>query len=472
MPVTPDRLSTLTTSTLTTSEDCYEVLTRCYEAFLTHEQPRLVSLGFPLGGLDPLVVLGHVAAAPPHHFFFEYQDRCLMGLGKAIQFEVECRDRFSRTRAWIDEVVRHSLTYSSPAAPATGCRFFCNFSFFEQDKTHLPKAAVLLPRWQIEQHQGQTVAVVNVVFHKDFMTTREVHALWQEWQELRSLQWTLPTLAALAPQQLQLREIEPLQVFEQAVRSALDSIAAGHLDKVVLGRVLDVTAPQPFHVVGSLQALRGRYPDCYIFSTSCHGDQTFLGASPERLLQVSNGQLQTEALAGSAPRGQTDAEDLRFATQLLHSAKEAREHQLVIDFILQRLDQLGIATQVSLPRLLQLSNIQHRHTPIQGQVPAAVHVLDILAALHPTPAVAGFPRELACEQIRRYESFERGLFAAPIGWVDAQGNGEFAVGIRSALLQGNQARLFAGAGIVAGSDPAKELSEVQLKLQALLSTLC
>jgi menaquinone-specific isochorismate synthase len=120
---------------------------------------------------------------------------------------------------------------------------------------------------------------------------------------------------------------------------------------------------------------------------------------------------------------------------------------------------------------LQLSNIQHLQTPIHASVPAHVHLLDVVAELHPTPAVAGVPREIACDIIRRHERFERSLYAAPIGWVDHQGNGEFAVGIRSALINGQEARLYAGAGIVAGSDPDRELAEIQLKLQALLNAL-
>ena len=122
-------------------------------------------------------------------------------------------------------------------------------------------------------------------------------------------------------------------------------------------------------------------------------------------------------------------------------------------------------------RLLQLSNIQHLWTPIRAAVPANIHPLEIVACLHPTPAVAGAPRTVACEEIRRYETFDRALYAAPLGWIDSRGNSEFVVGIRSALIEGCQARLYAGAGIVAGSDPNKELAEIQMKFQALLNTL-
>ncbi len=196
-----------------------------------------------------------------------------------------------------------------------------------------------------------------------------------------------------------------------------------------------------------------------------------MGASPERLLSIHNQKLVTDVLAGSAPRGKITSEDISFANRLLRSEKERREHQAVSDFITQQLYQLGLQPLQSPLQLLQLSNIQHLWMQIQASVPSDLHPLDIVAQLHPTPAVAGVPTEIACEQIRRYETFNRTLYAAPVGWVDYQGNGEFIVGIRSAMISGNRARLYAGAGIVAGSDPNKELAEVELKLRSLLSDL-
>jgi menaquinone-specific isochorismate synthase len=260
--------------------------------------------------------------------------------------------------------------------------------------------------------------------------------------------------------------------FKDAVRSALNSIQANQYKKIVLARSIDVTSQTPFHIFHSLNHLRRLHPDCYIFATGNSKGQTFIGASPERLVSLHDRHLTTDALAGSAPRGQTPAEDADLAQAMLNSEKERREHQAVIDFIVERLSHLGLAPQLSSPaRLLQLANIQHLWTPIHARVPAEISLLDIVAELHPTPAVAGVPRDIACQEIRRYETFDRSLYAAPLGWLDRQGNGEFIVGIRSAIIDGCHARLFAGAGIVAGSAPEKELAEIQLKLQALLKAL-
>lgn len=238
-----------------------------------------------------------------------------------------------------------------------------------------------------------------------------------------------------------------------------------------MAQTLDVLSGKDFNLYDSLNNLRQIHPNCYVFSTSNGKGQNFIGASPERLISIRDRQLIIDALAGSAPRGKTTIEDADLANLLLNSDKEKREHKVVIDFITQHLQALGIEADILAPRLRQLSNIQHLWTPIEAKIPNNVHPLEIVAQLHPTPAVAGVSRDLACAEIQRYEDFERGLYAAPLGWVDYQGNSEFIVGIRSALIDGDRARLYAGAGIVAGSDPDRELAEIQLKLQALLKAL-
>jgi len=225
--------------------------------------------------------------------------------------------------------------------------------------------------------------------------------------------------------------------------------------------------------VRSLQTLRRNHPDCTVFSVGNGKGQSFIGASPERLLSINEGRLTTDALAGSASRGQTPEADEALAQSLLNSDKERYEHQVVVKFIAEQLRSLDLDPNYTpAPQLLQLLHIQHLHTPMSATIdPKKVSPLDILAKLHPTPAVAGLPLQNACKLIHQHENFDRGLYAAPLGWIDTEGNSEFIVGIRSALIDGCKARLYAGAGIVAGSEPAKELAEIKLKLQTLLNAL-
>jgi menaquinone-specific isochorismate synthase len=226
--------------------------------------------------------------------------------------------------------------------------------------------------------------------------------------------------------------------------------------------------------------LRDRHPHCYTFATSDGLGNCFLGASPERLVTVRNGLLIADALAGSAPRGSSPLLDRQLGEELLADPKEQHEHRLVRDFIASSLVDLGLHPQWSAaPRLLQLTNIQHLWTAMRTVLPSDVSPLAVVGALHPTPAVAGLPRDLACAKIREYEQVDRSLYAAPLGWIDVDGDCEFVVGIRSALItsvrgaspEETRVRLYAGAGIVAGSQVAREVAEIQLKLQPLYQSL-
>jgi menaquinone-specific isochorismate synthase len=221
-----------------------------------------------------------------------------------------------------------------------------------------------------------------------------------------------------------------------------------------------------------LNGLRQRFPDCYAFSFANGRGQSFIGASPERLVRASKGVLETEALAGSIRRGAGASEDAALAAALLASEKDLREHRDVLDDIVARLTPLGLALEhAAKPQLRRLANVQHLDTPVRAVLPEAVRLLDVLAALHPTPAVGGSPREAAMARIRELEGFPRGLYAGALGWLNARGGGEFFVGIRSALVDGAKARVYAGAGIVAGSAPEKEFAETELKFKAMLDAV-
>jgi menaquinone-specific isochorismate synthase len=252
-----------------------------------------------------------------------------------------------------------------------------------------------------------------------------------------------------------------------AVRTALGRIAAGEFNKIVLARTRTIRASKSLHPLRMLNGLRQRFPDCYAFSVANGKGQSFIGATPERLARVSRGVLETEALAGSAPRGATATEDAVHGGALLRSEKDRREQKLVLDSICRRLAPLGLTLEFpNEPALRKLANVQHLHTPVRATLPENVRLLDVISRLHPTPAVGGSPRDAAVARIRELEGFPRGLYAGALGWLNARGGGEFFVGLRSALVDGTTAQLFAGAGIVAGSSPEKELAETELKFRA------
>jgi menaquinone-specific isochorismate synthase len=456
-------------------KDLYQFLLTVQENCLKNNCRQIVSISLEIDLVDPLVVLDQLSQANEINFYFENKGKgeAIAAIDAVAQLHVDGVDRFNQAEYFIKNCLKNIINFGEPNLPFSGAHFFCYFSFFHQNSQvdyPFPSANIFLPRWQIAVKNQRCILVSNTMINADANILRILQTLESKIEMIQSLEDYSPNLESL-PAKLSKKSVTNAAHFKNSVSSVLEKIHSHHLNKVVLADALDVKLNNHFNLFKSLNNLRKIHPNCCIFSTSNGKGQNFIGASPERLISIHQQQLITDALAGSAPRGKTPAEDASNANSLLNSEKERHEHSLVIDFITQRLSQLGLLPQILPPRLRQLSNIQHLWTPINAIIPANVHPLKIVAQLHPTPAVAGAARDVACREIRRYENFERGLYAAPLGWVDSQGNCEFIVGIRSALIDGDRARLYAGAGIVAGSDPEKEFAEVQLKLQALLKAL-
>ena len=245
------------------------------------------------------------------------------------------------------------------------------------------------------------------------------------------------------------------------------AIDAGEVDKLVLARCQQLEAERPFDLPAALRRLRSRYGDCTVFAID-RGAGCFLGATPEMLVTQREGIVRTAAVAGSAPRAADPARDAALSAELLADSKEQHEHALVVRALEDGLRPLCSELRAdSAPSLLRLANVQHLYTEIRGALDGPATALDVALRLHPTPAVGGVPRERAQRLLRRAEPFDRGWFGGPLGWMDARGDGEFVVAIRSALINGTRARLYAGCGIVAGSEPAREYEESRLKMQSM-----
>lgn len=452
------------------------LLFACQEKSFRTGCPLTVSLSQEIAPLDPLAVLQTMACASQAHFYWENrsQNCAIAALGMTASLTVDGHDRFAKAQQFVQTSLKQIIQFGDTHVPGSNPNFFCYFTFFDspvRTDSPFPSATVVLHRWQITRQQERCVLVTNITVDSNTDLDELIEQLAKEQRAITQIKSDFIDLKINPPSALITKNNRNANHFKTAVKSALNSIQADQLSKIVLAHTLDVTSPLPFQTLESLNYLRQRYPGCYVFSVSNGQGKTFIGASPERLVSIQNHQLVTDALAGSAPRGNTTGEDVRFADRLLKSEKEQREHAAVSQFIMQRLRQIGLTPTRSPLQLLQLSNIQHLWTPIQAFVPRQIHPLEIVSQLHPTPAVAGVPTEIACEQIRCYEPCDRSLYAAPIGRIDSQGNCEFVVGIRSAMIETNRARLYAGAGIVAGSDADKELAEVQLKLQTMLKAL-
>jgi len=247
-------------------------------------------------------------------------------------------------------------------------------------------------------------------------------------------------------------------------------IGKKEVSKVVLARKKTLHSAEPFSVTLAISRLSRDYPECSVFGFQ-QSEDSFVGATPEQLVKVESGILNVSCLAGTAPRGSNFRQDQEIRNRLMHNPKERGEHSVVVKMISETLSEFCEDLQWSdQPEVIQLKDIQHLSTTFEAKLSGQSHILEVLSKLHPTPAVAGTPTDKALRVISQLEG-DRGWYAAPVGWFDSSGDGEFRIAIRSALISDDKAVLFAGCGIVAGSDPSEEFREAVLKIRPLMDAL-
>lgn len=405
--------------------------------------------------------------------------RAIVGLGVAWEVAAAGEERFQvAAEAWWRCAADACGVGDARGPLALGGFAFAPHVAPQPAWTGFPPGLLVVPALAVQTGAAGTQAVLSalVMPDGDEMPQRTLERL----AALLAVPDGLAPGADLAPKALVVsgqrpgaslvEEYPPAAVWKALVAGAAAAVRAGTLRKVVLARAVTV-AGLVEDAAEVLRRLREGYPGCTLFAAARDG-ACFLGATPERLLHVCDGVVTTGALAGSAPRGATPAEDHRLGEALLASVKDRVEHAVVVEAMREALAAACTAvTAAEAPRLLRVSNVQHLHTPLEGRLRDPHGLLDLAGRLHPTPAVGGVPRAAALDWIARHEGFERGWYAGAVGWLDAAGDGEFSVAIRSALLRGRRATLFAGCGIVADSDPEAEYAESCLKLRPLAEAL-
>ncbi len=430
-------------------------------------------------------------------FFWEHpvEQQALVGVGAALTIETcgnSCfTDAASAWRAVMENaVIEHEFSEQPKELHhhVDGPVFFGGFTFDPlAPHTHLwtgfPDGLLILPSLLLSYHNGHTTLTVNrMIGGADDIAqyTNEIVANVQRLEDaivgVRFLAFSNDADTQTSAMDISSTtcDIPSAAEWKALVAETAQHIQQGKYEKVVLARGVQLTlntSTATFNVGTTLQQLRQSYPDTYVFAIQ-RGERFFVGATPERLIQAEDRQIRTMALAGSAPRGVTEEEDRQFGRELLQSEKNNAEHALVVSMVRDALRPHCAHVYVAKkPRLFKLKNVQHLKTSIVGELLPGRCILDVMAHLHPTPAVGGFPREAALTAIREFEKLERGWYAGPVGWVGASGHGEFAVALRSGLIDGSTATLFAGCGIVAYSDPQSEYAESCLKLQVMLRGL-
>ncbi|PHV62602.1 isochorismate synthase [Cyanobacterium aponinum] len=439
----------------------------------------IFSISCEVEPIDPLIFISVLQTDKQPVFYWQNQRKkeaiAAIGAIKSLNIDKNiCQqdkniDRFQKCQEFINnnQKLIHILNKDQDNYQP---HFFTYFRFFEQshnfDNKSFPLATIFLPFIQLIKKDNKYSVTINTYNQNkkeilDYLKDNFSEKIELNYKVNYSQENKINSHL----------ENAKYQGFIDKVNKGLEAIKSEKLTKIVVAHALEIKTENKFNIVKSLENLRNNHPDCYIFSIGNEDQEYFIGASPERLLSIKDNQLVSDALAGSAPRGKNEDEDFLIGNNLLDSEKEKREHQAVSNFIFNQLSAMGLQPKKASLQLLKLSNIQHLWTPIYAEIKEEINPLEIVRQLHPTPAVAGVPIEVACQEIETSEKFDRSLYAAPIGWLDLQGNCEFIVGIRSALIKENYARLYAGAGIVTGSKPEQELTEIKLKFQALLQAL-
>ena len=436
----------------------------------------LFSYSFRFDVRDVLPLLTHPADKNKIRIYWTQPSRgfSYAGLGSVVKYQQTDIRHLLEMKDQVLESMRMGVSLGDNAL--VGPRMMGGFAFGQYDgidstwenfprvQFHLPECLATLTddgAWLTISHLIQpNHASENL--SKDFKRTMSYYE--------NRLPVTLPPISQISVDKC--RDVPERKAYNQTIFSVLSRIKPGDMEKVVISRSHHVKVGKEFSVVSAMQVLRNAYPNCISFCFSFPGKGIFFGSTPERLVRLRNGFVQTEALAGTIGRGNNMEEDRLLAESLLNSHKECEEHSLVLEQILRKLNPvIDNAQYPSTPQVLKLKNVQHLQTPISGELNKDATVLDLVSLLHPTSAVAGTPTLEAMEVIQKMETHDRGWYSGPIGWLDGKGDGEFYVALRSALVKDEEAHVFAGGGIVSESHPDTEWNETELKLQPILSAL-
>jgi menaquinone-specific isochorismate synthase len=381
---------------------------------------------------------GPAASAWIHH------DDGLVGWGEAARLTLPAgEDRFAAGEKWLAELFEGAQVWDEVGVPGSGPVAFGSFTFDPaSDGSVLIVPAVVIGRrsgvaWQTTISSGGAEALIAA--------TAPVNPAEMRWSDgsLSAPEWA------------------------QIVSAAVARIKAGELKKVVLARDLLANASAAIDIRVLLARLAARSPSCYTFA--CAG---LVGATPELLIRREGRKVSSLVLAGTMARGGSKADDTALSAALLASAKNAEEHRYSVESVRELLAPLcGELAVDPAPHLLQMADYQHLATSVSGVLARDTSALALAASLHPTAAICGTPTEAALELIRELERMDRGRYSGPVGWVDAHGNGEWGIALRCGEITGSRARLFAGGGIVAGSQPESELAETETKFRPMRRAL-
>jgi len=452
-------------------------------------RPVVVSVVERLGAVDPLAIIAQVTGAgvgngrtvlgePDGMYWSRPSDRfAIAGIGAVATLTARGADRFREIdRAWMALTDGALTDDAANLMGGAGPLLMGGFAFEpEGPRTArwdgFPSARFNLPRFLVTEVGDSRWLTTTIIVGPDGTPDVTPATLAPVRERIVRLPedsgQASPAADDTAVRYTDLRA--PVE-WRAAVQRAVDAIRAAAFEKVVLARGVRAVGAAPFDITAIMRHLCAVHPESFVFAC-WRGDRVFVGASPERLVRLDGRDVLASSLAGSAGRGSGPEDDARLAATLLASSKDANEHAVVVRVLRESLSQLcDEVTAAATPSLLTLPHMHHLHTIVRARLRGGHSLLELVGHLHPTPAVGGTPRDTALAFMRAHERLDRGWYASPIGWLQRD-RGEFAVALRSALIQGDEATLFAGCGVVRESDPDLEYAESILKLRPMAAAL-
>ncbi|MDR4889342.1 isochorismate synthase [Fredinandcohnia sp. QZ13] len=435
-------------------------------------RPVLISQVKEMKNIDPLLFFSAGKRTPFETRSFwsnPTNDTIIVGLGEAYTIsDNESTERFDAIEKQWKRLVQHSIIIDDFAPYSTGPILMGGFSFDPLKKRtelwdNFDDAKFVLPVFMLSYYKGNTYLTTNIICEPT--GTSFGGSDLEQLEVLLEESYTFQKNNSFTKE-----EVQP-QEWMDSVRNATKKVQNGEVEKVVLAREIKLHFDDPIEADAVLARLKEEQPMSYLFAIE-YKNSCFIGASPERLIKKKGEEFLTTCLAGSIRRGKTSSEDKQLENELLHDPKNLHEHDVVVQMIKNAMKES--CTSISSPRqpgILKMRDIQHLYTPVKGIAKDDVSLLTVVNRLHPTPALGGQPKQMAFEIIRDLEILDRGWYGSPVGWFDINDNGEFAVAIRSGLLNGNNASLFAGCGIVGDSQPESEYTETMIKFRPMLSAL-
>lgn len=476
------------------SDVANQTINHAFEAHQKNNEEKILSVCVPVEISDPLAVLELIPKDNEFQYYWEkpVDQFAVAAHGTCDSFQASGIQRFEMVQQWISSTKRNHYRASMIKHRHANLAMFGGFGFFDYNNASewsgFEPARFVIPEWCIIRDGQLRVVVINIKISASlFSAVGEL-----KMAVIQKLTNLFEMLEAHRKQMRDFREddtiieptdevAQPLKVEElpeefgkwvKSIDDAKEMISKGYFEKIVIARNVHIKTNEAIRLTRVANALRRTYPECTSYFVGFGNGKYLIGSTPEILASFKPNYILTEALAGTMKRGKTASEDAMYEQKLLDSTKDREEHKYVVDAIRHQLSrfvhQVDVANE---PTIKKLNNVQHLYTPITAWKDRPVHTMSVIHAMHPTPAVGGSPNGKAVKYIKQFEAFDRGWYAAPVGWMNLSDEAEFHVAIRSALVQNNEAYLFAGCGIVAESDAELEWKEANLKLIPMLTAL-